>query len=61
MWAAYANTKIEIVLPERTIPKGKEVTITRGRNDKYAIWCSAGVYDLPEHYIDEETIKQFAK
>jgi hypothetical protein len=59
MWAAHAKTKTEIVLPEWTIPQGKEVTITLGRNEKYAIWCWAGVYDLPEHYIDEGTIKQF--
>jgi hypothetical protein len=61
MWAAYAKTAKEIPLPERTVPKGHEVTITKGRNEKYALWHSTGIFDLHESYIDEETIKQFAK
>jgi len=39
------------------ISKGAKITITRGRDTKYILWCSVGIFTLPEEYVDESTIK----
>lgn len=41
---------------DAVISAGRLVTITKGLNEKYALWCGHGLYDLPEEYVDESTI-----
>lgn len=63
MWAAEARAKIDIVLDEygsngrlistKTVAAGKIITITHGRDEKYALWGYGGVWDLPEEYVGE--------
>lgn len=43
------------------IEENTSITITKGKDCKYAIWSHYGIYDLPEEFIDETTIKQFAE
>ena len=66
MWAALAKAKKEIVLEgindqpswkpprlvNRTFPVGTEITITKGRHEKYALWYD-GIWDLHEDYVGE--------
>lgn len=59
MWAADAKVKKDI--PLTRIKKGDFVTITKGRNYKYALWCSEGIFDLPEEYIDEHSVVVFSR
>jgi hypothetical protein len=64
MWAAEAKLKRRLLLSEKyehpdditTIPKGSKVTITKGREQKYCLWHSLGLWDIDEMYIDEESI-----
>ena len=59
MWAAKALVKKKIPLTaERygknvdvSINRGEEMTITKGKNMKYALWHGTGIYDLPNNYI----------
>ena len=32
------------------------ITVTKGRNEKYALWHHTGIWDLPEEYVGE-TVK----
>jgi hypothetical protein len=65
MWAAEATLKRRLLLSEKydhpdnilIIEKGTTVTITKGREQKYCIWGSFGLWDIDEMYIDETTIK----
>ena len=41
------------------LPEGSNVTITKGRKCKYAIWHQS-IWDCPKGYIDEETIEVFS-
>jgi hypothetical protein len=64
MWAAEATLKRKLHLSKTyerldditTIPKGTKVTITKGREQKYCLWHSLGLWDIDEMYIDEESI-----
>lgn len=64
MWVAEAKLKRRLLLSEKyehpddiiEIPKGTKVTITRGKEQKYCLWDSVGLWDIDEMYIDEETI-----
>lgn len=38
------------------IQAGESITVTHGRNEKYALWHGSGIWDLPEDYVGE-TIK----
>ena len=58
MWAADAKVKKDIPLTE--VKKGEEVTITKGREYEYALWCTEGIFDLPAEYIDKSTIVVFS-
>jgi hypothetical protein len=72
MWMAEAKAIQDIPLPdglleegvwghkkygEVILPKGKDITITKGKRFKYALWCGHGIYDLPGEYVDETTLK----
>jgi hypothetical protein len=35
------------------IKAGEKITITKGRCEKYALWHSTGIWDLPEEYVGE--------
>lgn len=59
MWAA--NAKVKKDVPLTTVKEGDTVTITKGREYKYALWCTEGVFDLPEEYIDKSSIVVFSK
>jgi hypothetical protein len=61
MWAAYAKLRIAIPDIHESLVEGKEVTITKGVNEKYALWHHTGIYDLPEEYIDSTTIRDLNK
>jgi len=66
MWAALAKAKKEIVLKgidtspswktpryvNKTFPVGSEITISKGKNEKYALWYD-GIWDLHEDYVGE--------
>jgi hypothetical protein len=64
MWAAEAILKRKLHLSKTyarleditTIPKGTKITITKGREQKYCLWHSLGLWDIDEMYIDEESI-----
>lgn len=59
-WKQWLIKKVpEIEVRSLYILEGQEVNITKGREYKYAIW-SRYIWDCPEEYIDENTIKQFA-
>ena len=56
------DNKIWLDWLERNQPKGKEtikrgtkITITKGRNEKYALWYNS-IWDLPEEYVNENDI-----
>ena len=63
MWAAEAILKKVIHLESKDtwtekmtmykIKRGDKITITLGRNEKYALWTGHGIYDLPEEYVKE--------
>lgn len=54
MWMAEAKAKIDIPLNNFIVCKNSKITITRGRNEEYAIWDNrAGIYDLPKEYVKE--------
>jgi len=57
MWAAEATAKINIPLKENIIKKGEKITITKGNYEHYALWHPDGIYDLPEKYVDRNSIK----
>jgi hypothetical protein len=65
MWVAEAALKRGLHLSEKyehpdhilTLEEGTKVTITKGREQKYCIWGSFGLWDIDEMYIDETTIK----
>lgn len=35
------------------IKSGSVITITKGKNEKYALWHGSGIWDLPEEYVGE--------
>lgn len=45
--------KARLPLYSNIIRQGTEVTLTSGRNEKYALWHSSGIWDLPEEYVGE--------
>jgi hypothetical protein len=53
MWAAKAIAKKKIPLDNTIINKGEKITITRGKEYEYAIWHSAGIFDLPKEYVKD--------
>ena len=53
MWSAIAIAKRTIPLNDVGINKGTKITITKGRNEKYALWHHTGIYDLPRIYVGE--------
>lgn len=55
MWYAEAKAKIDIPLPKKTISEGDRITITGGRDFKYALWDNTGIFDLPEEYVGDFT------
>ena len=64
MWAAEVITSKNILLTESdgfenavVIDRGTKITITKGKNQKYALWSHLGIWDLHERHIDESTIK----
>lgn len=72
MWAAEAKAKKNIPLKkfsnlerifgakidqQHTVKKGNSITITKGVKCKYAIWHHSGIWDLPEEYVNESSIK----
>jgi hypothetical protein len=64
MWSATAITKRNILLCDndyfenaKVIDKGTKITITKGIDEKYALWSHHGIYNLNEWYIDESTLK----
>jgi hypothetical protein len=58
MWAAEAKLKKDFrVTKTYSVKKDTIVTITRGRDKKYAIWLSKGIFDIPRKYIDELSLK----
>jgi hypothetical protein len=59
MWHAETTAKIDIVLPhgDGTIKKGTRITITRGRNQPFALWYHGWIYDLPKRYVFSSKIK----
>jgi hypothetical protein len=64
MWAAEVITSKNILLCDNdhfegaeVIDKGSKITITKGREQKYAMWSHFGIFDLHERHIDESTIK----
>lgn len=39
---------------DMVIPEGELITITHGKNEKYALWGFGGwIWDLPEEYVGE--------
>ena len=45
MWMAEAEAKTDIPLDNFIVSKNSKITITRGKNEKYAIWDNrAGIY-----------------
>jgi hypothetical protein len=68
MWAAEVITCKNILLCDNdrfenveVIEKGTKITITKGKNQKYALWLHFGIWDLHERHIDESTIKIISK
>ena len=64
MWAAEVITSKNILLSDNdgfegaeVIEKGTKITITKGKNQKYALWSHFGIWDLHERHIDETTLK----
>ena len=64
MWAAEVITSKNILLTESdgfenavVIDRGTKITITKGKNQKYALWSHHGIWDLHERPIDESTLK----
>lgn len=55
MWAANATAAIDIPLGDTVIKAGTQVTVTRGRTEKYALWATCGIYDLPAFYVKNVT------
>lgn len=53
MWAIEAKAKIDIPIGEELIKKDTEITITKGKNEKYALWHHGSIWDLPEDYVGE--------
>lgn len=53
MWVAEARAKINIPLQNFKIKKGEKITITKGVKEKFAIWCSDGIWDLPEKFVTD--------
>lgn len=43
-------------IPEIDLKAGTKVTITKGKESKYAIWCSKGICDVPEDVFNIDTI-----
>lgn len=35
------------------VKSGDTITVTKGRNEKYALWHHTGIWDLPEEYVGE--------
>lgn len=54
LWLNWLKTNI----PKSTntiIKRDESITITKGKNYEYALWCGAGIYDLPGEYVGEIT------
>ena len=47
-----AEAKCDIPLDNTIVKMGEKITLTNGKEEKYALWHGTGVYDLPEEYID---------
>ena len=60
MWMIEAIAKIDIPLGNEIIKQGTEITITHGKNEKYALWHHSSIWDLPEEYVIE-TDKVYSK
>jgi hypothetical protein len=60
MWHREAKIIKDIQLTEEiTILKGTIVDITHGKDYKYAIWNSVGIWDVPKKYEDHLKILNF--
>jgi hypothetical protein len=46
---------------ENGIEQGTKITITKGKNEKYALWHSTGIWDLPEEFVNESSIRIISK
>ena len=57
MWMAEAKAKRDIPLKGWKIKKGETITITRGRNQKFALWAGDYIYDLHERYVTDIQVR----
>jgi hypothetical protein len=59
MWCIEAKAKIDILLGVNeqkdffVVKSGDTITVTKGRNEKYALWHHTGIWDLPKEYVGE--------
>ena len=53
MWAALAKAKIDIQLQHYIVAENEGITITKGKEEKYALWNNDGIYDLQEKYVKD--------
>ena len=35
------------------IKEGQKITVTKGKNEKFALWHNSGIWDLPEEYVGD--------
>lgn len=54
MWMAEAIAAKDIHLTSKK--KGDKINLTKGVNEPYCLWCGEGIFDLPAHYVDLDSI-----
>ncbi len=58
VWLGWLSSNIP--KDSSTIKSGTVITITKGREEKFAIWHHTGIWDLPEEYVGE-TVRVVSK
>lgn len=61
MWVGIVKVSKPFQLGDNLYKEGDEITVTHGIECDYAAWTNAGIWDLPNEYIDKSSITTLVK